>query len=168
MAQRTRWMKGWMQTFVVHNRAPREFLRDIGWRGFLGFQVLVGGMILSSVLHTVFIASLLVKPLLEGGVGLQPRDLWDWAAVLILSTGYGGAFAIQVSGLLHQRARHLLPIQILLPAYWLLHALAAGRAALELINDPMHWAKTPHGVTRLTRGRAVGINGEAVLRPRIG
>jgi cellulose synthase/poly-beta-1,6-N-acetylglucosamine synthase-like glycosyltransferase len=37
MAQRTRWMKGWMQTFVVHNRAPLRFLREIGWRGFLGF-----------------------------------------------------------------------------------------------------------------------------------
>ena len=38
MAQRTRWMKGWMQTFIVHNRAPRLFLREIGWRGFLGFS----------------------------------------------------------------------------------------------------------------------------------
>jgi cellulose synthase/poly-beta-1,6-N-acetylglucosamine synthase-like glycosyltransferase len=168
MAQRTRWMKGWMQTFVVHNRAPRAFLRDIGWRGFLGFQALVGGMILSSVLHTVFIGSLIIKLMLEGVVGLQPRDIWDWAAVLILSTGYGGAFAIQVSGLLHQRAYHLLPIQILLPAYWVLHTLAAGRAALELINDPMHWAKTTHGVTRLARGRAAGIEGPAVLRPRTG
>jgi len=168
MAQRTRWMKGWMQTFVVHNRAPRQFLLDVGWRGYLGFQVLVGGMILSSVLHTVFIGSLIVKLMLEGVVGLQPRDIWDWGAVLILATGYGGAFAIQVSGLLHQRAHHLLPIQMLLPVYWLLHTLAALRAARELIVDPVHWAKTTHGVTRLTRGRATGIEGEAVLKPRTG
>jgi len=168
MAQRTRWLKGWMQTFVVHNRAPGRFLRDVGWRGFLGFQVLVGGMILSSVLHTLFIGSLILKLALEGVVGLQPQDMWDWGAVLILATGYGGAFAIQVSGLLHQRAYHLLPIQMLLPVYWLFHTLAAGRAALELINDPMHWAKTTHGLTRLTRGRATGIDGDAMLRPRTG
>ena len=161
-------LKVWMQTFVVHNRAPGEFMREIGWRGFLGFQVLVGGMILSSVLHTAFIGSIILKLALEGVVGLQPRDVWDWAAVLILSTGYGGAFAIQVSGLLHQRAYHLLPIQILLPVYWLLHTLAAGRAAVELITAPKHWAKTTHGVTRLTRGRAIGIAGEAELRPRTG
>lgn len=168
MGQRTRWMKGWMQTFVVHNRAPGQLLHDLGWRSFLGFQVLVGGMILSSVLHTMFIGSLLAKLCIEGVVGLQPRDVWDWGAVLILAAGYGGAFAIQVSGLLHQRAYHLLPIQMLLPVYWLLHTLAAVRAARELITDPMHWAKTTHGVTRLSRGRAAGVEAEAVFTPRTG
>ncbi len=47
MRQRTRWMKGWMQTFIVHNRDPRRLLRDLGWRGFLGFEILVGSLILS-------------------------------------------------------------------------------------------------------------------------
>jgi hypothetical protein len=167
MAQRTRWMKGWMQTFIVHNRAPREFLRDLGWRRFLCFQVLVGGMILSSLLHTVFIASLLLRLLLEGVVGVVPRDVWDWAGIAILLSGYGGAFAIQVSGLLHQRAGHLLPVQVVLPAYWVLHAIAAGRAAVELIRKPVYWAKTTHGVTRLGRGAAAPA-GEATLTPRTG
>ena len=151
MAQRTRWMKGWMQTFIVHNRAPGLFLKEIGWRGFLGFQVLVGGMILGSLLHTAFIGSLLLRLWAEGVVGLVPRDVWDWAAVAILVSGYGGAFAIQVSGLVHQRAYHLLPIQMLLPVYWLLHTIAAVRAARELIFKPVYWAKTTHGVTRLSR-----------------
>jgi len=57
---------------------------------------------------------------------------------------------------------------MLLPVYWLLHTLAALRAARELIVDPMHWAKTIHGVTRLTRGRAAGIEDEVALRPRTG
>jgi cellulose synthase/poly-beta-1,6-N-acetylglucosamine synthase-like glycosyltransferase len=166
MAQRTRWMKGWMQTFIVHNRAPREFLHDIGWRGFLGFQVLVGGMILSSLLHTVFIGSLLLRLMLEGVVGIVPRDVWDWAAVAILASGYGGAFAIQVSGLAHLRALHLLPVQIVLPLYWVLHTIAAVRAAIELITRPIYWAKTTHGVTRLSRSTAPA--GEMALTPRTG
>src|SRR5690606_9279280 len=81
MAQRTRWMKGWMQTFCVHNQAPRALLRELGWRGFLGFQVLVGGMILSSLLHTIFLGMLLGRLLLDGVDGLLPRDVWDWFAV---------------------------------------------------------------------------------------
>lgn len=92
MAQRTHWMKGWMQTFVVHNRAPLRFLKEIGWRGFLGFQLLVGGMILASLLHTLFIASLLVRLGLEGVVGVIPKDVWDWTSLAILASG--GAFAI--------------------------------------------------------------------------
>ena len=151
LAQRTRWMKGWMQTYVVHNRAPGLLLKEIGWRGFIGFQVLVGGMIVSSLLHTMFMASLLFHLLTEGVVGLIPSDALDWFSVLILATGYGGAFAIVVSGLLHQKAAHLIPIQLLLPFYWILHSWAAVLAAIELITHPIHWAKTTHGVTRLKR-----------------
>ena len=161
MAQRTRWMKGWMQTFVVHNRAPGLFLHEVGWKAFLGFQILIGGMILTSLLHTVFIASLLLRLYLDGVVGLVPKDVWDWLSVAILVSGYGGAFAIQISGLWHQRAYHLLPIQTILPVYWFLHSIAAFRAAYELIVKPSHWAKTAHGVTRLTRGQMVVSRPEA-------
>ena len=166
MAQRTRWMKGWMQTFIVHNRAPGLFLSDIGWRGFLGFQVLVGGMILASLLHTAFVASLLLRLALEGVVGLVPRDIWDWFSVAILTVGYGGTFTVVVSGLLRQKAAHLLPMQLLLPVYWILHSVAAVIAAVELIRKPIYWAKTTHGVTRLTRGAARSATAE--LTPRTG
>jgi hypothetical protein len=168
MAQRTRWMKGWMTTFIVHNRAPGLFLSEIGWRGFLGFQVLVGGMILGALLHTAFIGSLLLRLWAEGVAGLMPRDAWDWAAVAILVSGYGGAFAIQVSGLVHQRAWRLLPVQVLLPAYWLLHTWAALRAARELIFKPAYWAKTTHGVTRVSREGTAPAAPAPVLTPRTG
>jgi len=156
-----------MQTFIVHNRAPGLFLKDIGWRGFLGFEVLVGGMILTSLLHSVLAVSIGVRLALEGTAGLVPRDVWDWLSLAILISGYAGAFAIQVSGLIHQRAYSLLPLQVLLPAYWFLHSFASVRAAYELIVKPVYWAKTTHGVTRLTRG-ASGPDGRAVLRPRTG
>lgn len=167
MAQRTRWMKGWMQTFCVHNRSPGALLRDIGWRGFLGFQVLVGGMILSSLLHTVFLGTLLGRLVFEGAGGLLPRDVWDWFAIGILATGYGGAFAVVVSGLMHLRANDLVPAQVLLPFYWVLHSIATLFAAVELITRPIHWAKTEHGVTRVARTGG-GVRGLAALRPRIG
>ena len=57
----------------------------------------------------------------------MPQDIWDWISMVILASGYGGAFAIQVSGLIHQRAYHLLPIQVLLPAL-LAAALDCGDA----------------------------------------
>ena len=33
--QRTRWFKGWIQTFFVHMRAPRRLLAELGVKGFL-------------------------------------------------------------------------------------------------------------------------------------
>jgi len=162
MAQRTRWMKGWMQTYIVHNRAPLLLLRDVGWPAFLGFQVLVGGMILASLLHTMFIGALCGRLLIGGVAALVPADIWDWAAAVILATGYGGAYAVALSGLMHQRAFHLMAVQALLPLYWVLHSVAALRAAHELITRPVHWAKTTHGVTRVARA---GETRRAVVRP---
>jgi cellulose synthase/poly-beta-1,6-N-acetylglucosamine synthase-like glycosyltransferase len=154
MAQRTRWMKGWMQTYCVHAWSPRQLLADLGWKAFLGFHLIVGGMILSSLLHTVFLGTLLGRLIFDGVVGLVPQDVWDWFAVGILATGYGGALAVVFSGLAHLRAWHLMPMQLMVPAYWMLHSIATLFAAVELVTKPTHWAKTTHGVTQLTRAAA--------------
>ena len=44
--QRTRWMKGYMQTWLVHMRSPRALWRELGPHGFLAFQIMVGGTLL--------------------------------------------------------------------------------------------------------------------------
>lgn len=148
-AQRTRWMKGWMQTFAVHNRRAGELLRDIGWRGFLFFELFVGGMITASLLHTVFLATLLVR--LALGHGLTLDDPWNLSCIAVLAAGYGGALALVLAGLVRRREWRLLPYQLLLPLYWVLHSLAAAKAAWELLRRPYFWGKTEHGQTRLPR-----------------
>lgn len=142
LRQRTRWMKGWMQTFIVHNRNPRRFLADIGWRGFLGFQLYVGSQILSGPLHTAFLASLAVNVALNRPMVL---DGWDAASVAVFILGYGAAAAMVVAGLLRIGRSDLLVQQLWLPAYWVLHSLAALRALWELVRRPYFWAKTQHG-----------------------
>lgn len=170
MAQRTRWMKGWMQTYIVHTRHPLQLLRDLGWRAFLGFHVMVGGLILTSMLHTIFVGSLLGRLIAEGVPGFVPHDFWGWLAIGILVTGYGSAVMLVTSGLMHFKALHLLSAQMLLPVYWLLHSIAGIYAAIDLLRQPTHWAKTTHGVTRVARGGTLQAptRSEATLRPRIG
>ena len=47
---------------------------------------------------------------------------------------------------------------VLLPVYWILHSVAALRAARELIvASRCYWAKTTHGVTRLSRKGAQAV-----------
>src|SRR5436305_4568717 len=54
LPQRTRWLKGWMITLLVHTRQPGRLLGDLGvWRTF-GLLALVGGMLLSSLVHLGF------------------------------------------------------------------------------------------------------------------
>jgi hypothetical protein len=149
MMQRTRWMKGWMLTFVVHNRRAGQLCADTGWRSFLFFELFVGGMITSSLLHTLFLAIVLVR--LASGESLTLRDPLDLLCVVVLVAGYGGALALAVAGLVRRRAWRLMGYQLLLPIYWVLHSVAAVRAAYELMTRPYFWGKTEHGRTRLPR-----------------
>ncbi len=148
LAQRTRWMKGWMQTFIVHNRKPMLFLEDIGWRGFAGFQIYVGSVILSAPLHCGFLIALLLRQFLPSEA---PLDIWDVIGLLIVVVGYGGPLALVIAGLVRLDEERLLPAQALLPLYWVLHSVAALLAVRELLIRPYFWAKTTHGRSRMAR-----------------
>ncbi len=51
LAQRTRWYKGWLQTWLVLMRQPLRTARDMGPLSFLVFQLLVGGMLVAALSH---------------------------------------------------------------------------------------------------------------------
>ena len=135
MAQRTRWMKGWMQTFIVHNRAPRVLLRELGWRGF---RRLPGAGRrhdrLVAAAHGVRRRRCSAACCSTAPNGFMPRDGWDWVSVGILVVGYGGAFAVVVSGLARQRALHLLAGAVAAAA--LLDAALGGDALCGARADP--------------------------------
>jgi cellulose synthase/poly-beta-1,6-N-acetylglucosamine synthase-like glycosyltransferase len=152
LRQRTRWMKGWMQTLIVHNRDWRALLGDLGWGGFLGLHVYIGSMLLSAPLHTAFIASFAVAVVTHQG-----PIAFGWAEMLATATfviGYLGPALLVMAGLARLQRLDLLPAQALLPLYWVLHGLAMLLAAWELLTKPFSWAKTPHGETRMRRGVA--------------
>jgi glycosyltransferase XagB len=140
-----------MQTFLVHNRHPLALLGDLGWRNFLFFQLYVGSLIVSSLIHTVFAISLCVAVVQHGPSWPRLADGWDIAYLLVLVVGYGGAFGLALRGLWRQGQIDLAAYQLLLPVYWLLHAAAAVRASIELLVRPYFWSKTRHGETRMVR-----------------
>jgi len=151
MRQRTRWMKGWMQTFIVHNNNPVRLWRDLGWKGFFGFELYVGSMILSPLMHTAFLAGLAIALVRGWQPSLGLPDPQTAAELAVLLVGYGGSYALVVAGLLRLGQKRLLRHQLLLPLYWILHTIAAALAAYELVVKPSFWAKTAHGRTRLAR-----------------
>lgn len=149
LKQRTRWMKGWMQTLIVHNSDGRRLLHDLGWRGFLGFQIYVGSMVLSAPLHTMFLLSLLWGAVF--GYGSRSFDAWDGLAGVIFVVGYAGPALLVFMGLKRLGRHDLMLQQLALPLYWMLHSVAVALALVELVVHPHFWAKTAHGKTRLRR-----------------
>ncbi|SMQ85250.1 Glycosyltransferase, catalytic subunit of cellulose synthase and poly-beta-1,6-N-acetylglucosamine synthase [Devosia lucknowensis] len=143
LGQRTRWMKGWMQTYAVHNRHSGALVRDLGLRGWAMFQVVLLGMILAPLLHAGFLLVLFVH-LLRGEAALPMAELWPIACLFVLVTGHACAVATNLVGLHRTGQRHLWLWQVLLPAYWLLIAFATLRAMREFVRRPFHWFKSPH------------------------
>lgn len=154
MGQRRRWMKGWMQTILVHNRHPRQLIADLGLWRFLLFEIIVLGMILSPLLHTGFMLACLFA-VLAGHTELLRLDLWSASCLSVFALGYGIAFAIQILGLVRTGQIGLIAWQILLPVYWIAIAWATLRALVDLTLKPFHWIKTVHRPVSDTGARQV-------------
>ncbi len=153
LGQRTRWIKGWLQTFVVHGRRPAELWADLGWRGFLLFKIIVLGMILSPFLH-ICMALVFAFGVLSDLAGWSMQMPWPPFYLAIMLVGYGAALLTHLFGLHRTGQMHLLAHQMVLPVYWLLIGVATLRAAVEFARQPFYWFKTPHDVAQAS-GRPI-------------
>lgn len=142
LGQRTRWMKGWMRTFVVHNRDPGRLAAEMGLRAMLAFEALMLGMIIAPILHCGFLLVLATRWL--SGMANMDSAIWTVLYLAMLALGYGSALVMTALGLVRLGGRGLLSSQVLLPLYWLLIGLATIRAAHELLTRPFYWFKSPH------------------------
>jgi len=155
LKQRTRWIKGHMQTWLVLMRDPVRTLRDMGLAGFLTMQLTLGGGLAAAFVHGPLACVVLIA-------ALSPYDLLGRADFVLALFGYCVAVfsaltATGVSGnVSHIRAA------LTMPFYWPLSTLAAVCALFELIVRPHHWAKTAHGVSprrrSIDRTAAVGAS----------
>ena len=147
MAQRTRWMKGWMQTFIVHNRFAGQFLRDAGIKNFLAFQIYVGSLIISAPLHTIFLIAIIVRLLEMSYLGFENSDGWIFIHIFVLIVGYGAIISHSIVGVLRLKRKFSFSL-LTLPFYWGLNGIASFFAAYELFVRPYFWAKTKHGISK--------------------
>jgi cellulose synthase/poly-beta-1,6-N-acetylglucosamine synthase-like glycosyltransferase len=150
LRQRTRWFKGWMQTWLVHMRSPLRLLRELGTPGFAVFQLVVGGTVLAALVHALFAAQLVFN------FATAPSD--DAAARLLLGlytamliSGYAISAILGLVGLMRRRLLNCAWALLLMPVYWLLLSIAAWRALFQLLRDPYRWEKTEHGLALSSR-----------------
>jgi cellulose synthase/poly-beta-1,6-N-acetylglucosamine synthase-like glycosyltransferase len=155
LRQRTRWLKGYVQTWLVHMRSPRMLWRELGPRGFLAFQIMVGATVLSALAHPWFYA-LACFDLATRGLLARPESLFGWPFWLIawfdLAVGYLAAMGLALLALRRRGYVSLLTQVPLMPLYWFLISLAAYRALWQFATARFEWEKTEHGLAaRKTR-----------------
>ncbi|WP_245414150.1 glycosyltransferase family 2 protein [Nitratireductor sp. StC3] len=146
LRQRTRWFKGWIQTWFVHMRRPARFYREVGAASFIAVQVMFAGMIASALAHPVLLASIAYLGAKLGWAGtLDGGDAVLLALALFnMVLGYGSFLALGLRCLDKADRRGFWKNAALTPAYWLLMSAAALRACWQICWWPHYWEKTPH------------------------
>lgn len=146
MKQRTRWIKGYLQTWLVYTRDPATLKRHLGHAGYYGFQFFIGAPALTFLLAPLFWAAFILSL-----TGMFPGALPPAMQLLCAFSFVGGMLSHWLF------ARKVMEIEgwsvmnaafALYPFYWLLHSFAAARALWQLLTAPHYWEKTRHGVSR--------------------
>lgn len=172
LRQRSRWMKGWMQTWSVHMRQPRRLWKEAGAKGFLTLNAIIGGNVLTALTFPVLVIDMALRSLegagSEFGAGtVTPLHLTTIAA------GFVSTIVVGLMGLARRGQLRQGWILALTPIYWACLSIAAWRALYQLLSEPYRWEKTEHGLSPQIRSAAASRTLKrdeetcgAVLRPQ--
>ena len=146
--QRSRWIKGYMQTSLVYPRNPVDLVRRVGIKNALGFALLIGGTPLT------FLATLpmlfLFTSWLAFGLNLDALFPGDLLYVGLFNLILGNSLMVLVNmfGVFRRRNLGLMVFALANPFYWMLHSIASYKALWQLITKPFYWEKTNHGISK--------------------
>ena len=147
--QRSRWYKGYAQTWLVHMRQPRQLLRDVGLAGFIRFNLFVGGTPLLAAVNPIswilLVMWFTLKP--QFIVDIMPAPVY-YAGLFGWLVGNFVFFYLNLQVAYEAGLRRVFRAALLLPLYWVMMSLAAVKALIQLLFNPSYWEKTQHGLSR--------------------
>lgn len=147
--QRSRWYKGYLQTWLVHMRKPRQLLTTIGWRNFVRFNLVLAGTPIIAVLNLAFwlITAMwfLGQPEVIGAV--FPWYIY-FPALTALVLGNFATLYMNLIALREDDRPDLIVPALTVPLFWLMMSIAAAKGTYQLIRNPSYWEKTFHGLDK--------------------
>ena len=147
LAQRSRWVKGWAQSWIVHTRQPVRTIGIAGWRSWIAFQLIFLGGLAGMLAYPVSLA----LPAYFAMILVYDAALLGSMHALMLTLAFGTFAVAHVAGAVNiwrmsptRSSMEISWLICLMPLYWLLGSIAAWRGIVELITAPHHWSKTDH------------------------
>lgn len=148
--QRSRWIKGYLQTYFVHTRRPQRYFqqqrpRDLFWLHSVG-----AGRALLPLFNAIPWLLLAIYAVLHPFA--DPIFLLVFPApvlflgILAFLLGNFIFLYLHIYTCVKTERYQLLILTPFIPLYWLLMSSAAFVAAKELLFSPHYWAKTRHGL----------------------
>jgi cellulose synthase/poly-beta-1,6-N-acetylglucosamine synthase-like glycosyltransferase len=150
LKQRSRWIKGYMQTAMTHSRAPLTLLREAGMPATFAFASLIIGTIVTALGFPIF-ALATIAAYWEGSVFEPATPFVTLTSAFATSVWLFGAialFAPPAVGALRRRDPSLILLLPMLPLYYGLVSVAAWMAFYEFFTRRFAWNKTEHGLAK--------------------
>lgn len=152
--QRSRWIKGYMQTYLVHTRGSFKFAREKG-RHFPIFHLIIGGKIAFILINPILWIATISYFTLYAYVGPTIERLYPgiifYMAVFSLVFGNFLFMYYYMIGVMKRKQYSLVKYTFLVPFYWLMISVAGFMALYQLIFKPFYWEKTVHGLHLLKK-----------------
>lgn len=151
LRQRSRWIKGYMQTYLVHLRHPVTMLKTHGLHTLI-FHLTVGGKILFLLINPLMWILTLSYFVLYAAVGeaieqLYPANIFYIAVFSLVFGNYLFVYYYMI-GAFKRGQWNLIKFVYLVPVYWFWASVASLLALYQLITAPHYWEKTVHGLTK--------------------
>lgn len=148
--QRTRWIKGYIQTYFVHMRNPITLINKWKKLHILTLQLVVGGKVLSmfinQLLWIITFGYFIFRPLF--GTTIESLFPFPFFYLAVFSLIFGNFLYIYyyMLGCAKRGDDDLIKYVFLVPFYWLGMSLSAWVAVYQLVTKPFFWEKTHHGL----------------------
>lgn len=132
--QRARWIKGYMQTYIVHLKHIKLLFKHTGLKGVLLLNFFVGSSAFIFFTTPFLLLSLVLTQI------LNELFLYYFIIVYVINLIF---FIIAIRQQKMPFYFHI--VSIFFPVYSLLHSVAALLALWEFVIHPQQWNKTQHG-----------------------
>jgi cellulose synthase/poly-beta-1,6-N-acetylglucosamine synthase-like glycosyltransferase len=148
--QRSRWIKGYIQTYFVHMRNPKEFITHWSEPHVITFQLIVGGKVISMLINPFMwiltVSYFVLRPFIGSFIDtLFPGPILYMSALSLIFGNFLYMYYYMI-GCAKRQHDDLVKYVFFTPLYWLGMSVAAFTAIVELMYKPHYWSKTKHGL----------------------
>ncbi|GIF24623.1 cellulose synthase/poly-beta-1,6-N-acetylglucosamine synthase-like glycosyltransferase [Actinoplanes tereljensis] len=147
--QRSRWIKGYIQTWLVHSRHPVRVWRELGTKRAVAMHLTLGFSTFTTLINPIFWA-LFVSYLITGPKYLEPLfpPLSLYAGLATMVLGNVMMCYCLMNGCMERGLHRAVRAMLTVPLYWGLMSVAAYKAVFQLLRPSKRhfWELTEHGL----------------------
>jgi len=147
--QRSRWNKGYVQTYLVHMRYPRKLVQEMGWKNFFYFQLTFGGNIFLPLVNPLLWAVTVLTLIVPGIFDFLFFYPIVYVCIFNLIVGNVVYILLHMGPYVLKKNYTSIPLAVIIPLYWVLISIGDWRGTIQLITRPFYWEKTQHGLTHI-------------------